>query len=167
MTPSRLYVRCVRWGLTAGAATGAVVGALVGAWAGTLSERVGRGLWGGGLGALVGLVVALVPTFVGAGALSAFLRLHHRQPADPDHLQRDLTFFLAVVVGLVEAAAFALLLAVDGWAAVVETLPVVVVGTVALILVLARARRSIARGWLDEAQAGASPVLSGRPNGSW
>ena len=172
MTPIRLYLRCVRWGLTAGAVAGAGTLAYA-ALAGHLEEladgedlgsRLGQALSGAMTGVPFGMVVAVIPTLIGGLLVLSILWGSHPRPASVGAVRLDLGVacygLTAILAG---AVVFAALL--EGGGSVGEVLPYVLVPTAWVFVVLWPAVRSIARGWAGDGQP-ASP-LSGRPNGSW
>ncbi len=173
LTPIGLYVRCVGWGLTAGAAAGAAtsaysgfVGHLDALAAGSIGARLGEAMGGALTGAPFGMTVAVAPTLMGGLLVLSIVWGSHPQPASLDPVRRDLR---VACYGLTAVLAGAVLFAAVVWGGMdlfSDVLPYVLVATASLFLVLWPAVESIARGWAGEDDQ-ASPVLSGRPNGSW
>lgn len=153
MTPARLYLRCLRWGLSTGLVAGAVTGAAVGFFAGDdvldglTADRSGLALVGTLFGVELGLLFAVVPTVFGGLALVVLLKYRHPRPASPEAVRRDLTVFLAGVVVLFDALVLLKMVVDDD--DIVDALPYLLVATVCVVLMLWRARSSIAEGWTD------------------
>ena len=160
----------MRWGLTAGAVAGAGTLGYAG-FVGHLGEfqdgsaRLEQAVSGALSGAPFGMIVAVVPTLIGGLLVLSIVWGSHPQPASMDAVRRDVgVACYGVTAILAGAALFAA--ALDGGASsLAEVLPYVLVPTAWLFVVLWPAVSSIAQGWAGDDQP-ASPVLSGRPNGS-
>ena len=148
----RLLLRCLRWGFATGAVTGAVFGAslpLIGAIRGDPGPPFGLMLGAGVYGAVFGAIVALIPTVIGAVFITDLLRQRHPRPTSEESMRRDLTSVFAVVVGVLDLIILVAVIATGpavSSAAIV--LPLILVGNACVVLMLCRARRSIARLWL-------------------
>ncbi len=150
----RLYLLCMRWGLTTGAVVGGVTCAALGGGLGPSSEQgfhLGEVLRSGSMGVVIGLVVAIVPTMIG----SLFVNTLAWRPTDswsPDTVRHDLNVVLAFVVAILDGCALTLMLYLDG--PLLELLPLLLLGNGAALLVLWRARASIGRAlcaaWVRE-----------------
>ncbi|MFN2506132.1 MAG: hypothetical protein ABR540_18265 [Acidimicrobiales bacterium] len=172
LTPARLYQRCVKWGLATGAVAGAVTAAFVGFVAGddlgdgTLGARIGLALASALYGLVIGTLVAVVPAAAGGLAVTTLVRWRHPQPSSRRAVERDLTVLFGVVLALLNLAALALLVSLDGWSEIGRELPLVVIGDVCVVVMLWRARSSIAEGWdegdLDD-RADQPPVALSNP----
>jgi hypothetical protein len=153
MGPARLYLRCVRWGLSTGAVAGAGTAAVVGFLAGddlgdgTFGARVGLAPASALYGIVIGAVVAIVPTAIGGAVVVAIMASRDPGPASEEAARRDLSLLFLAVIGILDVAAVALLASLDGWDAILLEGPLVIVGTACVAGMLWRARSSIIRGW--------------------
>ena len=152
MTPTGLYLHCVRWGLATGTLSGAATGAGLGFAAG-IGERVVEMLVGLPLvaacyGAFFGAVFSLVPTALGALVATGFVRRRHPRPCSTGALARDLGVLFGLIVVFLDAGYLLAVVGLDGGlGTVARTLRWVVLANVAAALVLRRARASIAQAW--------------------
>ncbi len=160
----------MRWGLTAGAVAGAGTLGYAG-FVGHLEEfqdgrsRLEQAVSGALTGAPFGMIVAAVPTLIGGLLVLSIVWGSHPQPASMAAVRRHVG---VTCYGLTAILAGAVLFATvldGGTSSLAEVLPYVLVPTAWLFVVLRPAVSSIARGWAGDDQP-ASPVLSGRPNGS-
>lgn len=173
MTPIRLYLRCLRWGLTAGAVAGAGTIAYA-ALAGHLEElsdgedigsRLEQAVSGAVAGVPFGMIVAVIPTLIGGLLVLSILWGSHPRPASVGAVRRDLGVTCYGLTAILAGAVVFATLLDSGASALGEVLPYVLVPTAWVFVVLWPAVQSIARGWAGDGQP-PSP-LSGRPNGSW
>jgi len=152
MTPTRLYLHCVRWGLATGAVSGAATGAGVGFAAG-IGERlvemlVGLPLVAACYGAFFGIVFSLVPTAFGALLVTGFVRRRHPRPCSTGSLRRDLGVVFCLIAAALDVGYLLAVVGLDGGLATVgRTLHWVVLANAAAGIVLNRARASIAQAW--------------------
>ncbi len=149
----RLSMRCLRWGLSTGAATGAVVAAslpVIGSLRGDPGSPLGLMLGSAVYGAIVGAVVALIPTLIGAAFVTDLLRQRHPHPASDEIVQRDLTQVFGVVVAVLDVIVLVALIASGAdLSSAAIALPLIIIGNACVVLMLRRARRSIGRLWLE------------------
>ncbi len=172
MTPIRLYLRCLRWGLTAGAVAGAGTLAYAG-FLGHLSDlrdasigvRMEQAFSGALQGAPFGMMVAVVPTLIGGLVVLSIVWGSHPRPASTDAVRRDVGVASYGLTAILAGAVLFAALLEGGASDAGEILPWVLVPTACLLVVLWPAVTSIARGWAGDRQT--SAVLSGRPKGSW
>lgn len=154
MTSARLYLRCLGWGLVTGAVAGAVTAGVAGFWAGdslgdgSVGAHLGLALVFALYGVVIGTLVAVVPTVLGGLVVATLLPRLHPHPASLDAVRRDLTLFFVIVVALLNVAALALLVSLDGWSEIWLEMPLVFAGDIAVLLMLRRARTSIAAAWV-------------------
>jgi hypothetical protein len=142
----RLFLRCLRWGITTGAVTGAVVGAAIGAPGVQGGIDLGLALAGALTGAVIGPIVAVVPSVPCALLVSVVLERRHLDDACREAVERDLNVMLAAVVGLLDAALLlAMFLAGDGLSTLARAMPVVLLANACAGVTLWRARASITR----------------------
>lgn len=140
--PVRLFLRCLRWGVTTGAVTGAVVGAMV--MVVSQPELIFVGLF---VGAFFGILVSLIPTLIGTVFITDLLRHRHPQPASDEDLRPDLTSAFRFVVGALDLLVVVILVASGAGSSVVVGVPFLLVANACMALMLWRARRSISRLW--------------------
>jgi hypothetical protein len=145
-------MRCLRWGLATGAVTGAAFGAsvtLVGTLRGDPSSTVGLLFGDAVVGAVIGAVAALIPTLMGTVFVTDLLRRRHPHPASEATVRSDLTAAFGVMVGALDVIVLVAVIASGaGPASAAVALAGIAAGNVCVLLMLWRARRSIARLWL-------------------
>lgn len=156
MTPKRLYLRCLRWGLATGAVAGAGTAAFVGFVAagtlgdGTLGARLSLAFGSALYGVVIGTLVAVVPTALGGLLVVETVQRHHPQPSSREAVERDLgMLFLAIVAFLAASVLLSTYVGGEGMSSVREYVPVVGVAAACTALMLWRARTSIGRGWAE------------------
>lgn len=142
----RLFLRCLRWGITTGAVTGAVVGAAIGAPAVRGGLSLGLALGGAFYGLIIGALVAIVPSVPGGLVVSLVLERRHRDGASREAVERDLNLMLSGVVGVLDAALLvAMFLGGNGLSTLLRSMPLVLLANACVAGMLWRARASITR----------------------
>jgi hypothetical protein len=153
----RLVMRCLRWGFATGAVTGAVFGAsvtLVGTLRGDPWSTVGLMVGDAVVGAIIGAVVALLPTVIGTVFVTDLLRHRHPHPASEESVRSDLTAAFGVEVAVLDVIVLVVVLASGaGVGSAAVALAGIAAGNGCVLLMLWRARRSIARLWLAVASS--------------
>ena len=151
----RVFLRCVRWGLSIGVVTGALFGAalpVVGLLEGDAGPILTWALVGLFYGAIVGAVVAVIPTMIGAVFVRDLLLNRYSQPSSEESVLRDLTAAFSVVVGVLDVILLAVLVAVmasgTDVASAALSFAFFLAGNVCVAAMLWRARISITRLWM-------------------
>ncbi len=140
---TRLFLRCLRWGVATGAVTGAVLGAMlmVVPWQ---PDLLFVGLF---FGAIFGSVISLVPTLITTLFVMDLLRQRHPHPSSDDDVRTDLTSVFRVVVAALDVIAVVALVAFRAGSSVIVGIPFLLVANACVALMLGRARGSISRLW--------------------
>jgi hypothetical protein len=156
---TRIYLRCLRWGLATGAVTGAVTGALL-----VFASAVRGARWipddvlfDGVSGAVVGTIVAVIPTLIGAMFVTDLLTRRPPERCAPEDVRRDLTGVFRAVAAVLDVIVVMVLIASRAdVAAIAVAVPFVVAGNICAGLMLHRAGNSITRLWSALSARGAA-----------
>ncbi len=148
MSATRLYLRCLAWGLATGAAVGAGIGLVIGT---LLAVSTGPALAALALavGTVYGAIVAIVPTVLGSLVVVVVLIRRHPHPASSDGVHRDLAVVFAAVVAVLDLAVLVYWLALGGsLSEMLAALAALLLVDAAVAAMLKPARTSIARAWV-------------------
>ena len=149
MSATRLYLRCLAWGLATGAAVGAGMGLAIGT---LLAVRTGPAFAALALaaGTVYGTIVAIVPTVVGSLVVVVVLIRRHPHPASYDGVHRDLSVVFAAVVAALDLAVLVYWLTLGGsLSEMLAALAALLLVDAAVAAMLKPAHTSIARAWLE------------------
>jgi hypothetical protein len=147
---TRIYLRCLRWGLATGAVSGAAIGALLvlaSAHRGTRwtpADVLLDGLTGG----VVGAIVALIPTLIGAAFVTDLLTRRHPDRCSPADVRGDLTGVFRAVAAVLDVIVVVIVIASRaGLSGAAVAGGFIIAGNVCVALMLHRAGGSITRLW--------------------
>jgi hypothetical protein len=149
VSATRLYLRCLVWGLATGAAVGGGVGLVIGT---LLAIGTGPALAAVALavGIIYGTIVAIVPTVIGSLVVAVVLVRRHPHPASSDGVHRDLALVFAAVVAALDLVVVAYWLTLGGsLSEMLVALAVLLLVDAAVAAMLKPARTSIARAWVE------------------
>lgn len=149
MSPARLYLRCLAWGLATGAAVGGVVGLVAGV---LLAMSTGPLVVPMALaaGIIYGTVVAVVPTVLGGFVVVVVLMRRHPHPASFEEVHEALGVVFASLVVALDLVVLVCWLVLGGWTSQALVLLVaLLLIDIAAAALLIPARRSIARAWVE------------------
>ncbi len=156
MSATRLYLRCLAWGLRTGATVRGGVGLLIGILL-AVGSSAAVAVLALAAGIIYGTIVAVVPSVLGGIVVVVVLSRRHPRPASLDAVGKDLAMVFAAVVVALDLVVIVYWLALGGWTAqLLVALMALLIIDAAVAAILHPARRSIARAWVG---AQMSPAL--------